>query len=72
MEQEKNKAPTKDEILDQLYVSAKEIKILMPKLGINRCRSLIEEIQEEMRDKNYYIPSGKPKMALTRLVKKKY
>lgn len=62
---------TTEEILNQPYVDAKDIKMLMPKLGINRCRSLIDEIQEEMKEKKYYIPDGKPKMALTKLLKKK-
>lgn len=63
---------TKDEILDQLYISAQDLKILIPKLGINKCREFIDEIQQEMKDKNYYVPDGKPKLALTKLAKKKF
>lgn len=63
---------TKDEILDQLYVSADDIKTLIPKLGINRCRSLIDEIQEEMKEKKLFVPDGKPKLASTKLLKKKF
>ena len=63
---------TKEEVLNQLYVSAKDIKTLIPGLNINKCRDLIDEIQEEMKEKKLYIPpSTKPKRALTKLVRKK-
>ena len=66
------KEKSKEEILEQLYVTAQDLKILIPKLGINNCRKFISEIQEEMMLKKYYIPDGKSKMALTKLVKKKF
>ena len=63
---------TKEEILSQLYISAKDIQVLIPGLNINKCRELVDEIQEEMKEKKLYIPpSTKPKRALTKLVRKK-
>lgn len=66
------KIKTKEEILNQLYITAQDLKILIPKLGINKCREFIDKIQEEMKEKNYFIPDSKPKLALTKLVKKRF
>ena len=67
-----NDMKTKEEILDQLYISPQDLKILIPALGIDKCRLLIDEIRDEMENKKYYIPpSTKPKLALTKLVRKK-
>ena len=63
---------TKEEILNQTYMTAKDLQVLIPKLNIVRCREFIDEIIEEMRSKNLYIPpSTKPKRALTKLVVKR-
>ena len=63
---------TKEEILNQAYLTSKDIKALIPSLGIDKCRLIIEEVQKEMKEKKYFIPpSTKPKRALTKLVKKK-
>lgn len=63
---------SKEEILNQLYVTPQDVKILLPKLGIDNCRKIIEELQVEMKNKNLFIPpSKKPRMALTKLLKKR-
>lgn len=63
---------TKEEVLNQLYISAKDIQVLIPGLNIIKCRELIEEIQQEMKEKNLYVPpSTKPRRALTKLARKK-
>ena len=61
---------TKEEILEQLYISPQDLKILVPSLGIEACRRFIEEARKEMNDKNYFVPQTKPKLALTKIVKK--
>ena len=63
---------TKQEILEQVYVSAKDIKKIIPTLSITKCRELIDDVQLEMENKKLYIPpTTKPKLALTKLVIKK-
>ena len=63
---------TKEEVLEQIYMSAKDLKILIPNLGVNKCVEYIKDVQEEMKEKNYFIPRTKEKLALTKLVKKKF
>ena len=36
-----------------------------------RALKFIKEMQEEMEENNYYVPSGKTKVALTWMIKKK-
>lgn len=63
---------SKEEVLNQTYMDAKDLRILIPGLNIIRCREFIEEVQKEMEQKKLFIPPGtKPRRALTKLVKKK-
>lgn len=62
---------TKEEILEQVYVTPQDIKMLIPTLGILRCRELIDETRIEMHNKKFFVPNTKPKIALTKLVIKK-
>ena len=44
----------------------------MPTLSIEKCRGFVDEIRLEMENKKLFIPpSTKPKVALTKLVRKK-
>lgn len=61
---------TKEQILDQYYMSANDLKVIVPTMGINACREFIDLIRTEMKNK-YFVPSGRTKVALTELVKKK-
>lgn len=63
---------TKEEILNQTYINAKDLKILIPNLGVNRCLKYIKDLQEEMKEKNMFIPDGKEYLAHIKLVKKKF
>lgn len=63
---------TREEILQQDYMSAKDLKIIIPSLGINKCVEYIKMIQQEAREKGYFIPQTKEYLALTKLVKKKF
>lgn len=62
---------TQNEILNQLYLTASDLKLLIPKLGIQQCRDYIDEVRIEMQNKGYLVPQSKPKLALTKLLKKK-
>lgn len=63
---------TKEEILEQSYITAQDLKILIPELGINRCVEYIKMIREEMKEKGYFVPDSKQYLALTKLVRKKF
>ena len=56
----------------QEYMSAKDIKELIPTLGINKCRELIKEIQKEMVDKGMYVIRTKPLIVPTTEILKKF
>ncbi len=70
MQKEKTKTP--DEIKKQDYISIKELMILVPNLTYDRARLYINEVREEMRKEGYCIPITRPKLALTKLIKKKF
>ena len=61
---------TKEQVLNQLYISPQDLKILIPELGINNCLQIIKSIREEMRKKNIFVPNSKPLLAQTKLVVK--
>lgn len=63
---------TKEEILNQTYLSANDLKVLIPTLGMNKCIKYIKVIRSEMETKGYFIPETKPYLALTKLVRKKF
>lgn len=63
---------TSEEVLKQIYITAKDLKILIPTLSIAKCTKYIEDIQGEMMNKNYFVPETKPRLALTKLVRKKF
>ena len=62
---------TKEEVLEQPYMSPDDLKILMPSVGIKVCRNYINEIRYDMEQKGYYVPQSTPRLALTKMVKKK-
>ena len=60
-----------EEILKNYYVSAEDIIKILP-IGIVKANKIIKEIQEEMKEKKYFIPDGRKRVALTKLFKKRY
>lgn len=66
------KEKTKEEILNQTYLSPQDLKALMPTLGIDKCRNYISLVRAEMEQKGYYVPETKPRLALTKMVRKKF
>lgn len=63
---------TKEEIMEQLYISPQDLKILIPELGKTNCLNIIKEMRGEMEKKNIFVPKSKPLLALTKLVIKKF
>lgn len=62
---------TERQVLNQMYVSAEDLKILIPTMGIKARAKFINEVREQMKEENYYIPVGRTKLALTKLVKER-
>lgn len=62
---------TKEEILEQLYITPQDLKILIPELGLNNCIKVIKQMREEMEKRNMFVPNSKPLLAQTKLVIKK-
>ncbi len=60
------------EILNQIYVTAKDLQQIIPKLNYTRALKYIDEIRNDMRKKGYFVPDGRTKVALTRLFKEKF
>lgn len=60
-----------NKILEQQYLSAYDLQVIIPHLAYNRALKYIEMFRNEMKQKNYFVPDGKTKVALTKLVKKK-
>lgn len=60
----------KKEILSQYFINAKELKELIPSLGINRCREIIKLARQKMLEDNCYMTKTKPLEALTDYVLK--
>lgn len=60
------------EILNQSYLTAKDLMVIIPKISYQRALKYIDDIRLEMKEKGYFVPEGKTKVALTKLVKKKF
>lgn len=61
---------TKDEVLDQLYLSAYDMQILNPTMTYQKALKYIKSKRTQMKEKNLFVPDGKTKVALTSLVRK--
>ncbi len=62
---------TEKQVLEQMYMTSDDLKVICPTMGINARGKFISEIREEMKKQNYYLPTGWEKLALTKLVKEK-
>lgn len=62
---------TKEEILDQLYISPRDLKLLIPAMGRQSCLKLIKDIREEMEMKKMFVPKSRPLLAQTKMVRKR-
>lgn len=59
-------------VLNQYYLSAYDLTIIIPNLKIGKARVYIKEAQKEMENKGIFIPQARPKVALTKIIKKKF
>lgn len=62
---------TKQEILDQTYMTVKDLKQITG-LGLTRCQNIMSELREEAREQGYYIPVERTILVPTKVVKKKF
>lgn len=62
---------TKEEILNQVYMTVKDLKVITG-LGLGRCQSIMKELREEARELGYYIPIERNILVPTKIVKKKF
>lgn len=63
---------TCQEILSQQYITAVDMQQLIPNLSYPRALKYIEELRFEMKQKGYFVPEGRTKVALTKIFKKKF
>lgn len=63
---------TNEEILKQQYITAKDMQQIIPSLNYLRALKYIDELRIEMKNKGYFVPEGRTKVALTKLFKKKF
>lgn len=61
-----------NEILEQQYLTAHDLMKIIPKLGYIRALSYIDDARQEMQNKGYFVPDGRTKVALTKIIKKKF
>ena len=61
-----------EEIKNKDYINANELMQLIPNLTYDNAIKYINEVREDMKNKGYCIPISRPKVALTKLVKKKF
>lgn len=62
----------KQEILSQDYMTANDLKKLIPQMGKVKCISEIKKLREELEQKGMYIPHTKPYIVPTEEVVKKF
>ena len=61
-----------EEIKNKDYINANELMQIIPNLTYDNAIKYINEVREDMKIKGYCIPISRPKVALTKLVKKKF
>lgn len=60
-----------EEIKKKDYLNANDLMKIIPNLKYDRARKLINDAQKEMEEKKYFIPIVRPKVALTKIIKKR-
>lgn len=54
------------------YMSALDLMNIIPNLTYDNAIKYINEIRKEMEERGYCVPTTRPKLALTKLIKKKF
>ena len=62
---------TKEEILNQIYITSNDLKLLVPTLGKGRCVEIVKELRSDMEKEGMYVPKSKPLLASVKVFKKK-
>ena len=63
---------TKEEILNQLYITSNDLKLLIPTLGKGRCIEIVKELRDDMKEEGMYVPKSKPLLASVKVFRKKF
>lgn len=61
-----------NEILEQKYLTAKDLQCIIPDLSYTRALNYIHDARAKMHEKGYFVPDGKTKVALTKIIIKEY
>ncbi len=59
-------------IVEQDYLTARDLMKIIPKLSYIKALEYIDNAREEMKNKGYFVPDGKTKVALTKIIRKKF
>lgn len=62
---------TIEDVLEQKYLSANDLQIIIPTLGYLKALEYIKIFRKEMESLGYFVPGGKKQIALTKLVRKR-
>lgn len=62
---------TKQEILEQTYMTVKDLKQITG-LGLTRCQNIMRELREDAKEEGYFIPVERTILVPTKIVKKKF
>ena len=62
---------TKQEILDQTYMTVKDLKQITG-LGLTRCQNIMRDLREEAKEEGYFIPIERNILVPTKIVKRKF
>lgn len=60
------------DILNQKYLTAKDLMMIIPKLSYKKALEYIDSARNEMSKKGYFLPDGRTKVALTKVIKQKF
>ena len=61
-----------NQILEQQYLTAHDLMQIIPKISYVRALSYIDNARQEMEEKGYFVPEGRTKVALTKIIKKRF
>lgn len=71
-QEKSDRQKNKEEILEQLYLSAYDLQELIPGMTYATAIKYIKLAQDEMREKNLLVPEGQTKLALTKIIRKRF
>lgn len=61
-----------EEIKKQDYLTAQDLMKLIPNLTYDNAIKYINDAREEMKELNLFIPITRPKVALTKIIRKRF